>query len=89
MADEAVEIGNLFAEVHSPDNFLGDVAVILAEAGRREEALDRISKNLERFHDDAWVILKCHDIGYQGLRSICAMTWVTQHSIYVTSAGRS
>jgi tetratricopeptide (TPR) repeat protein len=61
MADEAVEIGNLFAEVHSPDNFLGDMAVILAEAGRREEAFDRISRNLERFHDDAWVIIKAGD----------------------------
>ena len=58
MVDEAVEIGNLFAELHSPDNFFGDIAVILAEAGRREEAFERISKNLERFHDDAWIIIK-------------------------------
>ncbi len=58
MVDEAVDIGNLFAEVHSPDNFFGDMAAILAEAGRREEAFDRISKNLEKFPDDAWVIIK-------------------------------
>lgn len=58
MVDEAIEIGNLFAEVHSPDNFFGDMAEILAEAGRREEAFDRISKNLERFPKDVWVIIK-------------------------------
>lgn len=61
MVDEAVEICNLFAELHSPDNFFGDMTVILAEAGRREEALERISKNLERFPDDAWVIIKSGD----------------------------
>jgi hypothetical protein len=38
MVDEAVNIANLFAEIHSPDNFLGDMATILAEAGRRGEA---------------------------------------------------
>ncbi len=61
MVDEAIEICNLFAELHSPDNFFGDMAVILAEAGRREEALERIAKNLERFPDDAWVIIKSGD----------------------------
>lgn len=65
--DEAVEIGTLFADIHSPENFLGDVAVILAEAGRREEAFERISRNLERFHDDAWVIIKAGQ-AYQTLK---------------------
>jgi tetratricopeptide (TPR) repeat protein len=64
MVEEAVEIGNLFAKVHSPDNFFGDMAVILAEAGRREEAFDRISKNLEMFPDDVWVIIKAGDAFY-------------------------
>jgi tetratricopeptide (TPR) repeat protein len=64
---EAVEIGTLFADIHSPENFLGDVAVILAEAGRREEAFERISRNLERFHDDAWVIIKAGQ-AYQTLK---------------------
>jgi tetratricopeptide (TPR) repeat protein len=61
MVDEAVEIASLFANVHSPDNFFGDMAVILAEEGRREEAIDRISKNLEIFPDDAWAIIKAGD----------------------------
>ena len=58
MIDEAVEVCNLFAEVHSPENFFGDMAVILAEAGRHDEALERIAKNLERFSDDAWIVIK-------------------------------
>ena len=67
MVDEAVEICNLFAEIHSPENFFGDMAVILAEAGRREEAFERISKNLERFPDDAWIIIKAGQ-AYQTLK---------------------
>lgn len=67
MVDEAVEICNLFAEVHSPDNFFGDMATILAEAGRREEAFDRTTKNIERFPDDAWIIIKAGQ-AYQTLK---------------------
>ena len=67
MVDEAVEICKLFAEVHSPDNFFGDMATILAEAGRREEAFDRITKNIERFPDDAWIIIKAGQ-AYQTLK---------------------
>ncbi|HEX9757091.1 MAG TPA: SEC-C metal-binding domain-containing protein [Nitrospiria bacterium] len=61
LIDEAVEVGSLFAEIHSPDNFLGDMGIILAEAGRREEALKRITENLERFDDDVWVMIKSGD----------------------------
>jgi len=67
MVDEAVEIGNLFAAVHSPDNFFGDMAAILAEAGRREEAFERITKNLQAFPDDAWIIIKAGQ-AYQTLK---------------------
>lgn len=67
MVDEAVEICNLFAQVHAPDNFFGDMTSILAEAGRREEAFERISKNLERFHDDAWIVIKAGQ-AYQTLK---------------------
>ena len=67
MVDEAVDICNLFSEVYSPENFLGDMAAILAEAGRRQEAFDRISKNLEKFPDDAWIIIKAGQ-AYQTLK---------------------
>ena len=69
MADEAVEIGNLFAAVYSPDNFFGDMAAILAEAGRREEALERIARNLQVFPDDAWIIIKAGQ-AYQTLKEM-------------------
>lgn len=67
MVDEAVEICSLFADVHSPDNFFGDMAAILAEAGRREDAFERISKNLEEFPDDVWIIIKAGH-AYQKLK---------------------
>jgi len=67
MVDEAVEIGNLFSAVHSPDNFFGDMAAILAEAGRREEAFERIARNLQMFPDDAWIIIKAGQ-AYQTLK---------------------
>jgi tetratricopeptide (TPR) repeat protein len=69
MVDEAVEICNLFAGVYSPDNFFGDMATILAEAGRREEALERITKNLEVFPGDAWIIIKAGQ-AYQTLKEV-------------------
>jgi tetratricopeptide (TPR) repeat protein len=69
MVDEAVEICRLFAEVHSPDNFFGDMATILAEAGRREEALDRLTRNIERFPDDVWIIIKAGQ-AFQTLKEI-------------------
>lgn len=69
MVDEAVEIGNLFAAVHSPDNFFGDMAAILAEAGRREEACERITRNLQAFPDDAWIIIKAGQ-AYQTLKEM-------------------
>jgi tetratricopeptide (TPR) repeat protein len=67
MVDEAIGICNLFAEVFSPDNFLGDMAAILAESGRREEAFERVSKNLEEFPDDEWIIIKAGQV-YQILK---------------------
>jgi tetratricopeptide (TPR) repeat protein len=67
--DEAVEIGNLFAAVYSPDNFFGDMAAILAEAGRREEALERIARNLQVFSDDVWIIIKAGQ-AYQTLKEM-------------------
>ncbi|MDA8171864.1 MAG: SEC-C metal-binding domain-containing protein [Nitrospiraceae bacterium] len=69
MVDEAVEIGNLFANVHSPENFYGDMAAILAEAGRREEAFESISKNLEMFPANAWIVIKAGH-SYQELQEL-------------------
>ena len=67
MVDEAVDICSLFANVHQPANFLGDMAAILAEAGRREEAIERIEKNLKQFPNDAWIVIKAGH-SYQKLK---------------------
>lgn len=61
MIDEAVSVSRRFAEVYEPENFLGDLAVVLAEAGRRDEALEQIEENLRRFPDDVWVVIKAGD----------------------------
>jgi hypothetical protein len=42
--------------------FANDVAVILAEAGRGEEALDRVEQNLRRFPNDIWTQIHAGDV---------------------------
>jgi len=61
MVDEAVEMCARLAKVDEAENFLGDCAVILAEAGRREEALRQVEANLAQFPDDVWVRIKAGD----------------------------
>ncbi len=61
MVDEAVELCARLAPVYEAENFLGDCAVILAEAGRREEALRQVEANLAQFPDDVWVRIKAGD----------------------------
>lgn len=60
--DEAVNIGRWFGELSGqPQNFLRDTGCILAEAGRRGEALLQIDENLLRFPNDAWVVINAGD----------------------------
>ena len=42
--------------------FASDVAVILAEAGRGEEALERVEQNLRRFPEDLWTQIHAGDV---------------------------
>ncbi|GBD96246.1 MAG TPA: hypothetical protein ENG83_10375 [Nitrospirae bacterium] len=44
MVDEAVKISRRYSEVFETGNFLGDLAVIFAEAGRKEEAFKHIAQ---------------------------------------------
>lgn len=65
LVDEAVNIDRWFADLSSqPSNFLRDMGCILAEAGRREEALLQIEENLERFPHDIWVVINAGDAMY-------------------------
>ena len=63
MIEEAINIGKWFADISSnPANFLRDLACILAEAGRQEEALAQVRNNLQRFPRDIWVIINAGDV---------------------------
>ena len=64
LVDEAVTVGDALAQL-DPDNsamFANDVAVILAEAGRGEQALARVEQNLRRFPDDLWTRIHAGDV---------------------------
>ncbi len=65
LVDEAINIGRWFAEIsRQPENFYRDMGCILAEAGRREEAIKQIEENLKRFPDDVWVVINAGDAYY-------------------------
>lgn len=65
LTDQAVNIGRWFAAFSSqPHNFLRDTACILADAGRRDEAIMQIEENLMRFSADMWVIINAGDAMY-------------------------
>lgn len=57
MVDEATELCARMARVDDAKSYLGDRAEILAEAGRKEEALRQVEANLAEFPDDVWVRL--------------------------------
>ena len=62
MVDEAVDLSRRYADVCMADNFLADIAVILAEACGREEAIKQTEENLISFPDDVWDIIKAGDV---------------------------
>lgn len=64
LVDEAVAVGDALAALDEPNRamFANDVAVILAQAGRAEEALERVAQNLRRFPDDVWTQIHAGDI---------------------------
>ncbi len=62
LVDEAATLAARFSEVTTADNFLPDRALILAKAGRRDDALAQLTENLLRFPDDPWVIIKSGDV---------------------------
>jgi len=62
MIDELTDLSRSFAEVTSPDSFLGDLALRLGEAGRHDEALAQARSNLERFPDDPWTVIRAGEV---------------------------
>ena len=64
LVDEAVAVGDALAALDEPNRamFANDVAVILAQAGRAEEAFERVAQNLRRFPDDVWTQIHAGDV---------------------------
>jgi tetratricopeptide (TPR) repeat protein len=83
MVDQAAELCRRMAAVREVENFLGDRAVILAEAGKREEALRQVEKNLNRFPEDTWVRIKAGDV-YRALGDAAAAEAAYRHALEMT-----
>lgn len=62
MVDDAIKHCRQYSELFETENFLGDLAVIYAEAGRKDDALKQVEINLNRFPEDIWIIIKAGDI---------------------------
>ena len=62
MVDEAIEIARQYAELFETENFLGDLAIIYADAARNDDALRQVEINLKRFPEDVWIIVKAGDV---------------------------
>jgi len=64
LVDQAVTVGDALARLDAENEamFANDVAVILAEAGRADEALARVERNLRRFPDDLWTQVHAGDV---------------------------
>ncbi len=64
LVDEAVAVGDAYATLDASDGatFARDVAVILAEAGRGDDALPRVDALLRRAPDDVWAHVGAGDV---------------------------
>lgn len=62
LVEEGATLAKQFAAITEADNFLPDRAILLAEAGRREEALAQVAENETRFPDHPWVTIKNGDV---------------------------
>jgi tetratricopeptide (TPR) repeat protein len=80
MVDEAAELCARMASLREVENFLGERALILAEAGRGDEALRQVDKNLVRFPADPWVRLKAGDV-YRELGDAAAAEAAYRHAV--------
>ncbi|MBI4668836.1 MAG: SEC-C domain-containing protein [Elusimicrobia bacterium] len=56
--DDAAEHCQSWSQIFDAGKFLDDRAEILAEAGRRAEALEQARGNIQRFADDAWIQIR-------------------------------
>ena len=59
---EITYVANIMSDCEHAENYQGDLALALAIAGRREEALDLVDANLERFPDRVWTRIMAGDV---------------------------
>jgi tetratricopeptide (TPR) repeat protein len=64
LVDDAVRIADAFAELDSDHSsiFASDAAVLVAEAGRADEARTRVDANLRAFPRDIWTYVHAGDV---------------------------
>jgi tetratricopeptide (TPR) repeat protein len=86
MVDEALEIGARMAAVRDANLYLAGRAVILAKAGRREEALRQLEMNLAQLPDDPWIRLKAGD-AYKALGDLGSAEAMYRRTMVMTDAG--
>lgn len=62
LVNEAVDLGRWFAQLsEQPNKFLRKAGCILAEAGRKEDAIKQIKENVHNFPDDVWTFVNAGD----------------------------
>lgn len=62
LVDEAIDLGRWFARFsEQPNKWLRNVGCILAEAGRREDAVKQIKENVQNFPEDVWTVVNAGD----------------------------
>jgi len=59
---EMTYVANIMSDCANAEQYQGDLALALAIAGRREEALDRVDLNIERFPDHVWIRIMAGDV---------------------------
>ena len=59
--DEAVAVARRYSFL-DPGNMLADIALILAENARCQEALVQVEENLKNLSDDGWVVIKAGEV---------------------------
>jgi preprotein translocase subunit SecA len=61
MVDEAKDIMNKFSALFDIEQVLGNVSVLMATEGEKEDALKRIDENLNRFPKSIFITVKAGD----------------------------
>jgi uncharacterized protein YchJ len=71
LVDEGARLGLAWAGIRASEVFLGDRALILAEAGREAEAREQLTANVKIFPQDVWVQIKAGH-AYEALNDFAA-----------------